>query len=462
MQLTIQDIIYATGGRCLNNEQIGNKLITSIITDTRQITDGSLFVPLKGERFDGHAFVGDAFAQGAIATLSEKNELAHPEMVTIWVADTRKALLDLAAFYRGKFDVPVVAVTGSVGKTTTKDLIAAVLSAKYNTLKTEGNFNNEIGLPLTLFRLEEAHQMAVVEMGMNHFNEIHRLSVTASPDLAVITNIGVSHIENLGSQEGILQAKLEILDGLKSGGPLVINGDDPLLGQVQESEEHPVISCGQAPHQMYRASEIIMKDTMTYACVQTPKDTYDITIPALGEHMVYNSLVAIAIAEYFELTKEQILEGLMAYIPSKMRMNIKTYPTGMTVIDDAYNASPDSMVAALKVLAHYKTSGKRIAILGDMFEMGDFAENLHKEVGRQIAQLDVDCLIAVGDLGRYIQAGLLEVSDGSETYHYATKEACIEALGEHIALQDTVLVKASRGMAFEEIVKALGKVNNHE
>ncbi len=463
MQLTVQDIVRAIGGRCLNPDKNGNILITSITTDTRQIQEGSLFVPLKGEQFDGHHFIAQAFAKGACVSLTQSKETCVEQGCVIWVPDTHKALLDLAAFYRAKHALPVVAITGSVGKTTTKDLVAAVLGAKYNTLKTEGNYNNEIGLPLTLFRLTDQHEIAVVEMGMNHFNEIHRLSMTAAPDVAVITNIGVSHIENLGSQEGILQAKLEIIDGLKVGAPLIVNGDDALLATVKQPA-YEMVYCGKNETATYRATEIVQTQEGVSASVHTPQDTYAITIPARGEHMVYNGLVAVAVAEHFGLTKDEILKGLKSYIPSKMRMHIETYPVnGLTVINDAYNASPDSMLAALKVLSGYTTKGRRIAVLGDMFEMGAYAGALHEQVGRYVAEQKIDVLYAVGELSRQMLEGVARTDVHKVTcHHYLTKEACIKELKNNVASGDVLLVKASRGMRFEEIVDAIGKVNNHD
>ncbi|MGL4362653.1 MAG: UDP-N-acetylmuramoyl-tripeptide--D-alanyl-D-alanine ligase [Cellulosilyticaceae bacterium] len=460
MELSIQEIIHATGGRCLNKQKNGNILIDSITTDTRQVSKNSLFIPLKGERFDGHNYIKQAFEKGAIATLTEHQVVVDEELVTIWVANTQQALLDLASYYRTKFDIPVIAITGSVGKTTTKDLIASVLGAKFNVLKTEGNFNNEIGMPLTLFKLNKQHEIAVIEMGMNHFNEIHRLSSCAMPNVAVITNIGVSHIENLGSQTGILEAKLEIVDGLKEGGPLIINGDDNLLNTASVSNR-TITKCGFGENNSYRAENIKIDGQLTYANVITPLENFEICIPAIGEHMVYNSLVAIAVAQYYNLSKQQILDGLMAYMPSKMRMNIKTYSNNITVLDDAYNASPDSMLAALKVLTHFETEGNRIAILGDMFEMGELGPEYHEKVGTYVAKQKVDILCTVGTLAKNIAVGAEKTltNRSMQYYHYNTKEQCITALHEWIKPHDTVLLKASRGMAFEEIVEAIGKVN---
>ena len=462
MKLVLQDIVAAIGGRCLNPPSSGNNLITSIETDSRKVKSNTLFIPLIGERFNGHDFIPDVAAKGALATLTEETTIRDENIIHIFVASTQKALLDLAAYYRNLFPIPVIAVTGSVGKTSTKDMIASVLSAKFNVLKTQGNFNNEIGLPLTLFGLDATHDVAVIEMGMNHFNEIHRLSVTAAPNMAVITNIGTSHIENLGSQEGILKAKLEVLDGLQKGAPLFVNGDDSLLKTIT-SKEHPIMTYGESEDNAYYCTDVQSEDHKTYATITTPNGSYPIVIPTLGIHMVYNSLVAIAIADQLGLSKQEILDGLMAYIPSKMRMNITHTSQGLTIMDDTYNASPDSMKAALKVLADYQSSGRKVAILGDMFEMGDFAPSLHEEVGQYAAMQKIDVLYAVGELAEHIAKGAKQCEDKHvEVRYYKDKQTFITDLEQILHENDTVLLKASRGMQFEEIVKAIGKVNDNE
>ncbi|MEG0502198.1 MAG: UDP-N-acetylmuramoyl-tripeptide--D-alanyl-D-alanine ligase, partial [Cellulosilyticaceae bacterium] len=400
MRLAMQDIAEAVGGRCLN--KVEAKAITNIVIDSRKITENSLFIPIKGDNFDGHHYIGTVFNKGAVATLSEIEEVIDERIATIYVKDTRKALLDLANYYRSLFDLPVIAVTGSVGKTTTKDMISAVLSGKFNVHKTQGNFNNEIGLPLTLFDLEKAHEVVVLEMGMNHFGEIHNLSCTANPNIGVITNIGTSHIENLGSREGILKAKLEILDGLDEGGTLVINGDDVLLAKLSDIGR-PIITCGKSEKNTYYATDIVCESTWVKAVIHTPEDSYEVEVNAPGEHMIYNTLVAITVAERLGLTKDEILKGIASYKTGKMRMNIVACTNGITLIDDTYNASPDSMKAALKVLADFKTSGKKIAVLGDMLEMGSHARTLHSEVGAYAVQCGIDTLCSVGELAQHIE-----------------------------------------------------------
>lgn len=457
MKLNLEEIIGAVNGKLLNPQMNSQSLSIQVVTtDSRQQMEQGLFIPLKGERFDGHDFINSVYDRGAIATLTMNNEVVDEKLATILVEDTNKALLDLGCFYRKQFQIPVIGITGSVGKTSTKEMISAVLSGKWKVHKTEGNFNNEIGLPLTLFKLKHSHEAAVIEMGMNHFGEIHNLTCSALPDVAVITNVGTSHIENLGSREGILKAKLEILDGLHPEGLLVLNGDNDLLSTLKDLPvQH--ISYGLLPSNDYWAKEIHSEGDYTLATVISPRQTYQIRIKALGEHMVYNTLAAIAVAEHFELTEAEIMCGLSSYEPAKMRMHVTTFENGLTVIDDTYNASPDSMKAALKVLRDYDSQGRKVAILGDMFEMGDFAPALHQEVGDFAAEVAIDVLIAVGELAKHIYEGYKEKGI-KDAYYFETKEAFIESLMHLIQKDDCVLFKASRGMHFEALIEEVRKV----
>lgn len=456
MRLTIQDIVEAVQGKLLTSS-MSNLEIKEITTDSRKIVNQGLFIPLRGERFDGHQFINQVYDKGVIATLTMEENIVDSRLVTIWVKDTGKALLDLARFYRKHFDIPVVGITGSVGKTSTKEMIAATLSGKWSVHKTEGNFNNEIGLPLTLFQLKPEHEVAVIEMGMNHFGEIHNLTTTALPDVAVITNVGTSHIENLGSREGILKAKLEILDGLSSEGLLVINGDNDLLAKLKDLKVSKV-TYGLDSKNDYWAENIRNEGMYTLAEVTTPKNHYSIRIKALGEHMVYNTLAAIAIAEHYQLSKEEVMLGLESYKPTKMRMHITETEGGLTLLDDTYNASPDSMKAALKVLMEYQSKGRKVAILGDMFEMGDFAPQLHQEVGTFAKEIEVDLMIAIGELAKHIEVAYRNAG-GKNAYYFPTKDAFIKEMKEIIKPSDCILFKASRGMFFETLVEELRKVN---
>lgn len=460
MRLQLEAVINAVQGKLLNPSvltQLESVVIEEMTTDSRKEVSQGLFIPLKGERFDGHHFISTVFDKGAIATLTMEEKVEDDRLVTILVQDTGKALLDLGCFYRKQFNIPVVGITGSVGKTSTKEMIAAVLSGKWQVHKTEGNFNNEIGLPLTLFKLEEGDEAAIIEMGMNHFGEIHNLSCCALPDVGVITNIGTSHIENLGSREGILKAKLEVLDGLNPEGVLMINGDNDLLGNLGELSIHKM-TYGLQPSNDYWAEAIQSEGEYTKAIVHSPNRSYSICMNALGEHMVYNTLAAIAVAEHYNLSEEEIQKGLASYVPAKMRMHISKLENGITIIDDTYNASPDSMKAALKVLKDYEVKGRKIAVLGDMFEMGEFAPMLHKEVGTFASEIGIDELIAVGQLARHIYEGCQE-QNNFKVHYFETKETFMAHLVEHIHKEDCVLFKASRGMHFETLVEEVRKVN---
>ncbi|OON91492.1 MAG: hypothetical protein ATN34_05510 [Epulopiscium sp. Nele67-Bin002] len=450
--MTIQEIINAIDGICLNPDKIGNTLIKDIFTDSRKsLTDG-LFVPLVGESFDGHNYINQVYDKGALATLSSNKKIVDDRLITIYVPDTKVALLALAKYYSRKFERCVVAITGSVGKTTTKDMIATVLAQKLKVHKTEGNFNNEIGLPLTLFKVKPDDDVSVLEMGMNHFGEISNLTLTAEPDIAIITNIGTSHIENLGSREGILNAKLEILEGLKSDGIVLINGDEPLLTQAKGNNIW--VTYGLNPSNDYYATDITYASTYVEAIFYSPLALFKLRVPAPGEHMVKNALAAIAVGELLGLTTTEIMDGIKSYKTGKMRMEITELPNQITIIDDTYNASVDSMVAALKVLENIETNSRKIAILGDMFELGIYSDKLHEEVGEVANEMNIDCVYTIGNYAQKINQGVTTC----ESEHFNTKELCIEQLPRIIRPGDVVLIKASRGMHLEQVVEAIGKV----
>jgi UDP-N-acetylmuramoyl-tripeptide--D-alanyl-D-alanine ligase len=436
-------------------------LISGVSTDTREDLEGKLFIPLKGIRFDGHAFVTCAYAKGAAAALSEQGG-EH----VIAVTSTLKALADIAAYYRSRFSLPIVAVTGSAGKTTTKDLIASVMSQKFKTLKTEGNFNNEIGLPRMIFQLDDSYTAAVLEMGMNHSGEIHNLSRIATPDICVITNIGTAHIENLGSREGILAAKAEIFDYMADDGLCVLNGDDNLLRELAEKERargRRAITYGiEDPAADVWASDIQHGGSFKQSCrINERNKSIQVEIPLPGVHMVYNALAAAAAGSGLGLNLNQIKAGIEAFISSKNRMDI-TRCGDIEVINDVYNANPDSMEAAVSVLAG--AGNHTAAILGDMFELGGFAPELHYRVGKIAAESGVLTLICIGELSGYIFKGFSDNrSGGQEAFHFKTKEQCGEAVNGLIKPGSTVLVKASRGMGLEYIVEILlrGKEARH-
>ena len=454
--MTVREIMQAVDGQMLGEFGDLNREIGRVETDSRTIHPGSLFVPLSGERFDGHAYINAALEGGAAGCFTQRERESYvPGKFYIKVESAQKALWDLARYYKQKFPVPVVALTGSVGKTTTKDMVAAVLREKYRVLKTEGNLNNEIGVPLTLLRLGGEHQIAVLELGMNHAGEIDALSSLVEPDVVLMTNIGDSHIEHFGSREKILEAKSEIFHHVKAGAFVVLNGDDPLLRSLSVRLPYEKVLVGSGEGLDYRAADVGSDGRSRLSCrICTPKGEFPAEIPALGEHMIYPALMAAAVGERFGLTPEQIASGILHFAPTKMRMNLLSRGDGITILNDTYNANPQSMRAAVEVLSTAKGDFKA-AVLGDMFELGPLAPALHAGVGDYLAKSGVDCLVAVGELAKHIYDAALPMR---EAYYCTTKEEARPVLDTLIRPNATILVKASRGMAFEELVDYLKSI----
>jgi len=457
-KLTIDDILKATNGVVVSGD--AQTQINGITTDSRAVDGGKLFIPLVGDKFDAHNFIAAAFDMGAMAALSHRDTEGMLGKTIIKVKDTRIALGDIARYYKKKYNVPTVSVTGSVGKTTTKDMLYAVMAQKYNTLKTPGNFNNDIGLPLTVLMLEEEHKAAVLEMGMNHFGEIDYLASIALPDVAVITNIGMSHIENLGSQEGIFKAKCEVVKYLGSDKVLIVNGDDKYLQTLKGNVECRVIYYGvdNSENDVY-AKDICDKgiDGIDFVAVVCGKE-YEVSVKNAGRHNVYNALAAICTGLELGISVEDAIEGIYNCEYTAMRMAI-TQQKGMTIINDCYNASPDSIRAALSVLKGAKGE-RRIAILGDVLEMGDFAQKAHYELGKSVVESGADILITVGKNARCIAEGAIDNGMKNVQSFEKTLEAqayCADAVMEG----DAVLIKASRGMHFEDIYKEIVKENEN-
>ena len=449
--MSIREIEKAVHGVWWNPRE-GAEEVASVTTDSRSVPSGSLFVPIVGEKFDGHRFIGAALDSGAAGVLCAKlPEDLRPDKFYIKVADTRLALKDLARHYREKFAIPVVQITGSVGKTTTKDMIAAVLAQKYRVLKTTENFNNDIGVPLTLLQLDHSHQAAVIETGMNHFGEIRYLGEMVQPDIAVISNIGDAHIEFLGSREGILKAKAEILENLRPGGTVILNGDDALLNTLTPPFE--TLRCGQGENCAYRVTEIADHgvDGIT-CCLTTPREEYHLTIPAPGEHMVYSASMAAAIGEKLGLTAAEIARGVACYAPTGSRMRVLRLAEERTVLDDCYNANPQSVTAALEILA--KTDcAQRVAVLGDMGELGELTAQAHYNMGALAVMLGIDLVIAIGTHAARIAEGV-ECS-GGQVQHFATKEEALPTIRAQLTPQTAMLIKASHAMRFGQLVEAL-------
>lgn len=449
--MTVTEIAAVVSGVWWNPcEQV--PVISAVSTDSRNITPGCLFLPWVGEQFDGHNFIDAALDAGAAGCLCAKlPQDIRPDKFYIKVADTRLALRDMASAYRDKFDIPFVQITGSVGKTTTKEMIAAVLGAKLNVLKTPENFNNDIGTPLTLFGLSPEHQAAVIETGMNHFGEIEYLGAMVRPDIAVISNIGDAHIEYLGSRGGILKAKCEIFEHLKDDGIAILNGDDALLDTVTLPQR--IIRCGQSEHCQVRISDILDHGVNGITCtVTSEKDMYHLNIPAPGEHMAYAASIAVAVGEALGLSKEEIIRGVAAYAPIGSRMHILRLSDGRVLLDDCYNANPQSVSAALEVLARTECE-RRVAVLGDMGELGDLTEQAHFNAGALAAMLGIDFVVAIGSKAVKIADGA--AMGGAEVLHFATREEAMPTLREQLQPHTTMLIKASHAMHFEEIVKEL-------
>jgi len=425
----------------------GNGSFTGVYTDSRKPVKGGLFIALEGERFDGHDFISNAETDGAAAVMCRKK--CETNLPAIYVDDTKKALLALASYYRGLFDIPVVGLTGSVGKTTTKEMTALVMASEYETIKTQGNLNNDIGMPMTLFNIEESTEAAVIEMGMNHKGEISVLTAVSRPTAGIITNIGVSHIENLGSRENILLAKLEILDGMKKNSPLIINGDNDLLSSVV-NDEYDIVYFGIENEKCHvRAVDLEMNEEKTVCNILYDNNKYRCVIPVAGIHNVYDALSAFAVGVKLGIAPEKAANAIAEYVPAGMRQKT-VRKNGIVFIEDCYNASPDSVKAGINTLMSVNAK-RRIAVLGDMLELGDYSEKAHRDCGKYAAENGVDVLFAYGNASSFTadEAGKNSLN---EIYHY-TDELCLaEKLSTFIKEGDAVLFKASRGMKLENII----------
>ena len=472
--MTLANIAAACGGTYYGTEADKNREIAGAVIDNRLIEKDYLFIAIKGARVDGHSFIPAAFEAGALAVLSE-HELENPAGPYILVESCEAAMKKIAKFYRQSLDIKVVGITGSVGKTSTKEMIASVLAQKYNVLKTEGNFNNEIGLPLTIFKIRDEHEVAVLEMGISDFGEMHRLAEMANPDVCVITNIGLCHLENLIDRDGILKAKTESFEHLTANGVAVLNGDDDKLCTKTEVNGRQTVfyGIGKAPAQagdsicaekgIYATDVEAIGLTGTKAVIHMQANNalasdnmaevqFEVEIPIAGEHNVYNALAAVGVARELGLTTEEMKRGIESVQTIGGRSNL-IHRNGMIIIDDCYNANPVSMKASIDVLS--KAEGRKIAVLGDMGELGADERALHYSVGEHFAGKGIDMLFAAGELSVEIAKAVKESSPATEVCHFMTKEALIEALKGQCKEGDTILVKASHFMNFPEIVKAL-------
>ena len=449
MEMTFKEMLNAIDGEVIVQKEEIN--FNKLCIDTRKIEKNNVFLAIKGANFNGNDFAVKALENGASVVIIDEIKFdlkeAENKGAIIKVKDTREALLNLAKFYRQKLGLKVVGVTGSTGKTSTKDLIAALLSDKYKVFKTKGNFNNDIGLPLMILELTSEFDVAVLEMGMSSLGEIELLASVARPDLAVITNIGLSHIENLKTQENILKAKMEISTFFDEGNTLIVNGEDKLLQNIS-SNVFKVKKIGYNHEYDVYASNIILREEETEFLAHAFGEEAVFNLPMAGKHNVLNTMLAIEVAKCLNVSFKQMVKGLENLEATSMRLQV-IKKEGLTIINDCYNASPDSMRSSLDVLSAYKNC-RKVAILGDMYELGDESERAHFEVG-EYAKDKVDILIVIG---RYIK-NFKDGFNNDNIIMYNTKEECIKELKNIVKLDDVVLIKASRGVKLEDVVKKL-------
>lgn len=447
--MTVENITKACGGELVGVCDAGVE-INAVTTDSRQVKPGSIFIALKGENSDGHDYIGSAFEKGALCCVSEKR-LENPAGAYILVESTYRALERIAAFYRSQLTIPVIGITGSVGKTTAKEMIAAVLSARYRVLKTEKNNNNNLGVPLTLLNIMPEHEAAVVEMGISHFGEMDDMAEIAKPDMAVFTLIGDSHLEYLGDRPGVLRAKGEMLKHMKPGSPLFINGDDELLKKLDCAQRK--ISFGLGEDCDCRAENVRKLSSDAMGCtIVSGERRFDVEIPAFGAHMVYAALEGAAVGIELGLSDGEIAAGIAAYETVGLRMKVERTDS-LTILNDCYNSNPNSAKSALMSLS--TLSGRRVCILGDMLELGENSPELHRELGREAARLGTEYIIACGELSREIYNGACEKGASDRAFYFPDKDALLEKLPSLLRKDDAVLVKASHGMHFEILSDAL-------
>ena len=450
--ITLRELLEAVGGTLIGPAAGLEQTVSHVDTDSRNIHPGSLFIPLVGERFDGHAYINSALEGGAAGCLTQRERESYREdRFYIKVKDTQRALRDLAAWYKDRFPIPFVGVTGSVGKTTAKDMIAAVLGVKYKVLKTEGNFNNNIGLPLTLLRLDRTYQMGVLEMGMDKFGEIDYLGDIVRPEVGVITNIGDAHIEKLGSRENIRAAKLELCEGMPENAPLVLNADDPWLASAAlPAHVRPVWVGIDSPAAAIRAENIRPQaDSISFTIRDEANGCFETTIPAIGRHNIYNALSAYAAGVSAGLDPAGAAAALQNYRTTGMRQHV-VKRRGVTVMEDCYNASPDSMRAAFSTLAQLPAR-RRCALVGDMLELGAVSKQAHAEVGRLAAETGVEVLVCYGPQSR-LSAEEARRAGVAQVVWCQTPAEAVGALHRLVQSGDALLAKASRGMKLEDIL----------
>lgn len=453
--MSLQNIATACGGTYYGDADKLTLEVGGVAIDSRKIEKDFLFVPIVGARVDGHNFIPQVMEQGALCTLSER-ELENVSHPYILVTSCEQALKDIAEYYRTALGIKVVGITGSVGKTSTKEMIASVLAQKYCVLKTEGNFNNEIGLPLTIFNIREEHEVAILEMGINEFGEMHRLTKVARPDICVITNIGICHLENLIDRDGVLRAKTEMFDFMQDDASIILNGDDDKLITVGTVKGQTPVFFGLSNERDFYATDIESLGLKGTACtLHLPTGTVTATIHLPGGHMVYNALAGAAVGYKLGLTTDEIKAGIESLVPVSGRNNL-IETDNFIVIDDCYNANPVSMRASLDVLSN--GLGRTVAILGDMGELGEDEKALHYGVGEYAAGKGINLICCIGTLSEEMAAGAKSVASDSTVLHFATKEEFLSQANTIVKKDDTILVKASHSMDFPAIVEALQQI----
>lgn len=455
--MKIKEIINITKGKLLIGDE--ELEVENFSKDTRTIQKGDIYIGIKGERFDGSNFWKQALEAGATAVIISniKNPLEEAEKykgkTIIQVKDTLEALYEIAKYKREEYNIPVIAITGSVGKTSTKDIVASIVGQKFKTLKTEGNNNNNIGLPLTILKLKR-HEALVLEMGMNHLGEISLLTEIAKPTLAIITNVGTSHIGNLGSRENILKAKLEILEGMRTP-KIIINNDNDLLHKWYEENKNKieVHTYGINNKSEIMAENIKLGEENSKFIAKMEDEKADIDVPVGGEHFVYNALCGIAVGKLLEISMTEIQKGIAQFQLTKKRMDIRTLSNGAILVNDSYNASYESMKASMEYLST-REEKRKIAVLGDMLELGEYSKELHQKVGEEVAKNNIDILICRGEYAKDIEKGV-SINNKTQVIILQNNEEIYEKINNIIKKGDVILVKASNAMKFYEICQKL-------
>lgn len=450
---SIKQIAQMVSGEC--ESSTNDVILSGVSINSRTIEAENLFIPIIGEKFNGHEFVEAAITNGAKASLWQRDQADAPKNIPlIYVEDTLEALQILAHKYRNELSLKVIGITGSNGKTTTKDIVASIMGTTYKVLKTEGNLNNHYGLPLTILRLEEDTEVAILEMGMSGRGEIELLTKIALPDAAIITNIGEAHLLDLGSREGIADAKFEIIKGLKEGGAFIYDGDETLLNERVKGHSLNKITFGSQADNTYVPVSIKQENDGTYFTINKYPDT-EIFMPILGKHNVFNALAGIAVGEYFNVSLENIQKGLTQLKVSNMRLEVTEGRNGSKIINDAYNASPTAMKAAIDLVRNLKGYSRKFVVLGDMLELGPNEEKYHYVIGELLKPEFVDYVFTFGELSKHLAEGARKSFASERVRAFTNKTTLIEELKELVSENDLILVKGSRGMKLEEVVYEL-------